>query len=113
MRKPGAGSFDVICSNPPYIPDDQWDELDPNVREYEPPLALRGGSDGMDVIRPLIRDAGVFLRPGGQLVLEIGQDQREETLALTEATGLLVNPEVHKDHEGHWRLLVAEKGLRD
>lgn len=107
--RPGSGQFDVICSNPPYIPDHQWAEVAPNVRQYEPASALRGGGDGLDVIRPLIRGAGELLRPGGQLVVEIADCQRDAALELAGASKMLANPVVLKDHEGYWRVLVAQR----
>ncbi|MHC4416184.1 MAG: peptide chain release factor N(5)-glutamine methyltransferase [Planctomycetota bacterium] len=106
---PGHGRFDAVCSNPPYVCDDQWEEVGPNVRRYEPPTALRGGADGLDVIRPLVAGAGAFLRPGGKLVLEIAHGQREAVLGLVEATSELADSVISKDHEGYWRMLVAER----
>ncbi len=105
---PARGGFDVICSNPPYIPDHEWARLAANVKDYEPPSALRGGADGLDVIRPLIAGAGELLRPGGQLVVEIGDGQRDAVLELAQAAERLDGAMVLKDHEGFWRVLVAE-----
>ncbi|MHC4447288.1 MAG: peptide chain release factor N(5)-glutamine methyltransferase [Planctomycetota bacterium] len=105
----GLGRFDVICSNPPYISDPEWEQVAPNVRNYEPASALRGGADGLDVIRPLIAEGERFLRPGGQLVVEIGHAQHDAVLELVKATAALTAPMVLKDHEGLWRVLVAER----
>lgn len=83
--RPGI-EFDVICSNPPYIPSDDIAELEPEVREYEPLRALDGGPEGLDVIRRLIHGAGDFLTEDGALILEIGDGQAsavEELLART------------------------------
>ena len=71
--------------------------------------ALRGGPDGLDSIRPIIAGAGELLGPGGRLVVEIADRQRDAVVELVEATGLLANPVVVKDHEGLWRVLVAER----
>ncbi len=106
---PARGGFDVICSNPPYIPDHEWARLAANVRDYEPPSALRGGADGLDVIRPIIKGAGELLRPGGQLVIEIGDGQRDAVLELARAAERLDGAMVLKDHEGLWRVLVVER----
>jgi release factor glutamine methyltransferase len=103
-----AAPCDAICSNPPYISDAQWPGVAPNVREYEPAGALRGGADGLDVIRGLVAGAPGRLKPGGRLAIEIGHGQQEVVLALAEAAGL-VNASVLKDHEGLWRVLVAER----
>ncbi len=105
----GLGGFDVICSNPPYISDPEWEQVAPNVRDYEPASALRGGADGLDVIRPLIAASGRFLRPGGQLAVEIGHAQRDAVIELVKATDAMTTPMVLKDHEGLWRVLVAER----
>ncbi len=106
--EPGA-SYDLICSNPPYICDEEWIEVTANVKDYEPALALRGGGDGLDVIRPIIAGAGRLLRPEGRLVVEIADRHHDEVITLVEAADVLTNPIVLKDHEGLWRVLVAEK----
>ncbi len=107
---PPGQRYDVICSNPPYIPDHEWDDVPAHVKDYEPPSALRGGVDGLDVIRPLIAEAGQLLKPGGLLAIEIADCQRDDVLNLANATGVLVNATVLKDHEGLWRVFVAERG---
>lgn len=67
-----SGAFDVVLSNPPYVPEAQSDSVQREVRDYEPHLAVFGGSDGLDVYRRLIPDASRLLKPGGRLILEIG-----------------------------------------
>ncbi|MHC5113877.1 MAG: peptide chain release factor N(5)-glutamine methyltransferase [Planctomycetota bacterium] len=103
-----GGAFDVICSNPPYIGDDEWDggQVQRSVREHVPATALRGGADGLDVIRPIIAGVGALLAPGGLLAMEIGHAQRDAVLELARAAGLR-DPRVLKDHEDHWRVLLA------
>jgi release factor glutamine methyltransferase len=110
-REGRPGCFDVICSNPPYIPDHEWDggQVQEAVRRYVPQRALRGGRDGLDCIRPLIAGAGSLLKVGGRLVLEIAHCQREAVLELVEGAPSLGRAEVRKDHEGLWRILVAER----
>lgn len=105
----GGGQFDVICSNPPYIPDEEWPAVADNVRLYEPESALRGGADGLDVIRRIIADAPTLLRPGGQLVIEIADTRRESSEALAKSSDMLTNVRTEKDHEGLWRVLIAER----
>ena len=105
---PGA-AYDVVCSNPPYISDDQWQAVGANVKDYEPDSALRGGPDGLDVIRPIIAGAAALLCPGGRLVVEIANEHHDAVLGLVEQTGALAEPVVLKDHEGLWRVLVAER----
>lgn len=102
-----VGPFDLICSNPPYIPDHEWDAVARNVKDYEPQAALRGGPDGLDVIRPLVAQAADHLKPGGLLLVEIAHSHREAALELARQTAGLSEPEVLKDHEGYWRVLRA------
>lgn len=101
--------YDVICSNPPYVSDAEWNELEPNVKLYEPASALRGGADGLGVIRRLLRDAPPLLLPGGQLLIEIGHHQRDTVLAIAQAQPMLIDAVVLKDHEGFWRVLAATR----
>jgi release factor glutamine methyltransferase len=79
-----ASAFDAIVSNPPYIPDRDRAELHPQVRDYEPALALFAGDLGLDLYRRLIPQAHAALKPGGLLALEIGHGQRDALAALLE-----------------------------
>lgn len=72
-----AGQAAVVVTNPPYIPDDMV-PLEPEVREYEPRMALYGGPDGLDTVRGVIRAAAILLRPGGLLVVEHADVQGTE-----------------------------------
>jgi len=78
--------FDVICSNPPYIPSSTIPTLDPEIN-FEPFEALDGGPDGLDVIRAIASGAKDFLKPGGALILEIGPEQEQEARILFEKAG--------------------------
>jgi release factor glutamine methyltransferase len=71
-----AGRVDVVVTNPPYIPDDAVPR-DPEVRDFDPPRALYGGHDGLDVVRGIAEAAAVLLRPGGLLVVEHADEQGE------------------------------------
>jgi release factor glutamine methyltransferase len=79
--------FDVVASNPPYVPEEDRASLDVEVREYEPEQALFGGLGGMDAYRRLIPQAADTLAPGGHIVLEIGYGQRRAIEALLTAGG--------------------------
>jgi release factor glutamine methyltransferase len=72
------GSFDLIVSNPPYIPSAEIPELDISVRDYEPVWALDGGRDGLDFYRAILDGWKNILRPGGQLLFEVGRGQAEQ-----------------------------------
>ena len=106
--RPGV-RFDVIASNPPYIPDSEWEsgEVARNVRDFEPARALRGGVDGLEVIRPLIAEAPAILKPGGLLAIEIADAHKDAAIMLATGTRLLDEVQVLKDHEGLWRVLTA------
>jgi release factor glutamine methyltransferase len=71
-----VGTVDLVTCNPPYIPEGAFPR-DPEVREFDPPTALYGGPDGLDVIRAVAVSAGALLRPGGTLVMEHGDTQGE------------------------------------
>ena len=79
---PGELPFDVIVSNPPYVPTADRAGLHPQVRDHEPAAALFAGPDGLDVYRRLIPRARTALRPNGLLALEIGHGQREAIASL-------------------------------
>lgn len=80
------GTVDVVISNPPYIPAEAIPR-DPEVRLYDPPAALYGGADGLDVVRTISHVAQRLLHPGGTLVLEHGELQGAEIRALLTADG--------------------------
>ncbi len=79
--------FDVICSNPPYIPTSIIPTLDPDVRNFEPMRALDGGADGLDVIRRLAANAENFLNRPGALMLEFGDEQEEAVRTIFMSAG--------------------------
>ena len=82
-----TGSFDVIVSNPPYIPSEEIGGLMPEVRDHEPVMALDGGADGLDFYRRIIREAAGYLKPGGWLAFEIGCSQGEDLVRLLSEAG--------------------------
>lgn len=69
------GEFDLIVSNPPYIPDSDLTTLQSEVRDFEPHSALFGGDDGLDIVRRIVADAPQFLKEGGHILIEIGFGQ--------------------------------------
>ena len=76
------GRFDVIVSNPPYIPTAVIDTLQREVKEYEPHLALDGGADGLDIYRCIAAEASKYLNRGGMLIMEVGAGQAEDVIKL-------------------------------
>lgn len=82
-----AGPFDLILSNPPYIPSAECDRLEPEVALHDPRLALDGGDDGLDAYRAIFADAGRLLAPGGHVVVEIGMGQVPDVVGIAAANG--------------------------
>ncbi|MBI1722530.1 MAG: peptide chain release factor N(5)-glutamine methyltransferase [Gemmatimonadetes bacterium] len=78
---------DAIVSNPPYVATDEWEALEPPVRDYEPRLALDGGPDGMGTVRELIGQAKVALLPGGLLALEVDARRASATAEVARKAG--------------------------
>lgn len=101
--------FDVVISNPPYIDCQVLAELQPEVKDFEPRLALDGGQGGLEVIERLIRDAAGVLKSGGRLFMEIGFDQRDKVAAIVTAIGHYENIRIRRDYAGHPRILQAQK----
>jgi release factor glutamine methyltransferase len=104
---PADARFDVIVSNPPYIPTAELGGLDAEVRR-EPHLALDGGADGLAVIRPLVAAAAPRLNPGGWLALEIAEDQGARVKAVLEGAGLS-DVRIEKDLARHERLVLGRR----
>jgi len=102
-------SFDIICSNPPYIPDSEMATLDPNVGKWEPKLALSGGKEGVDVLIPLITNAPNSLMQGGVLLLEITSSIRDNCLGLAKSNPALQEVTILRDQFGDDRFLRAIK----
>lgn len=103
-----TGKYNMIVSNPPYIPKVQMDELDKKVVEFEPYSALYGGRDGLDFYRIIAREAGNYLEGGGWLLLEIGFDQGESVPELLQEYGF-ENIKVLKDYNNLDRVVTANK----
>jgi release factor glutamine methyltransferase len=105
----GERAVDLVVSNPPYIPADEYVALEPNVRDYEPRLALYGGVDGLDFYRRLVPGAALLLRPGGMLAVEVGAGQAESVAGIMEAAGAYGEPRTRDDLGGVPRVLYAHR----
>jgi release factor glutamine methyltransferase len=107
-RRPGP--VDLIISNPPYVSTDERASLPPSILYHEPPLALDGGPDGLEVIRALLFQSQGLLKPGGTLLIEIGASQGEAVREIAE----ICFPEsgtanrVHPDLAGRDRVLEVQ-----
>ena len=105
------GSFDVIVSNPPYIPTEEIETLSPEVRDHDPRLALDGGSDGLDIYRRIVSECGDVLNTGGRLYMEIGFDQAVAVGALMKEADFR-DIEVVKDLAGKDRVIFGTLTLK-
>ncbi|MDX2038390.1 MAG: peptide chain release factor N(5)-glutamine methyltransferase [Isosphaeraceae bacterium] len=105
----GSAPFDAILSNPPYLRTDEIAALAPDVRDFEPHLALDGGTSGLDAIRPLIAEAADLLRPGGRLLIEFGFDQADSIRELVALDPRLELVGVIQDGARHPRVLHARR----
>ena len=101
-------TFDAVVSNPPYIAENEMAELQPEVRDFEPRLALAGGVDGLEVYRKLIPQAYRALKWNGLLYLEVGQGQAAAVRALLENAGFRW-PWTREDFAGIERVVAAKK----
>lgn len=105
---PGNMEFDMIVSNPPYIPSQDIRGLEPEVRDHEPWLALDGSADGLEFYRRLAEESGEHLKPGGGIYLEIGYDQGPAVCSLLKTAGF-INIEIIKDIPGQDRVVAAKR----
>ena len=104
--KQGSGPFDLIVSNPPYITSAVVETLAPEVRDFDPRLALDGGPDGLGPYRIIAAQAGNWLKPQGWLMVEIGHDQGAAVNALFVAAGF-EDVAVYRDLNGLDRVVSA------
>jgi release factor glutamine methyltransferase len=101
--------FDLIISNPPYIPSSIIGTLPREIAEFEPRIALDGGPDGLQFIRKIVVEAGSFLRDGGWLMLELGENQGDAIAEMIREAGFFGSPSITKDHSGVDRVIRARK----
>jgi release factor glutamine methyltransferase len=106
---PGCGPFDIIVANPPYIATAEMETLDRDVKDFEPRLALDGGSDGLALVKRIVEAAPAWLVAGGFLALEVGAGEAPDAARLFEARGF-VSVSVTRDYgriervvDGMWR----------
>lgn len=101
------GDFSGIVTNPPYIPSTLVEQLEPEVRDHEPHLALDGGSDGLDCIRHLIKTSPNYLRPGGVWLMEMMAGQANAVTQLLEQQGRYCHIQIVSDLAGIDRFALA------
>lgn len=101
------GGYDLVVSNPPYISSGDIAGLEPDVRNYDPRLALDGGADGLDAYRAITTDARRLVVQGGLMILEVGVGQADAVSALLVCADMAAVPPVHPDLAGIPRAVVA------
>lgn len=106
---PPGETFDVVASNPPYIPTAEIETLSGDVRRHEPRLALDGGADGLDLLRKILSEAPRFLVPGGWLLVEFSPEQEERLSELAQNRAEYAEVRVQKDLAGQARVLLARR----
>ncbi len=106
------GTFDLVVSNPPYVADHELSQLQPEVREYDPRLAVRGGPDGLDLVRIVERAAARLCRDGGLLAVEPSDRQGSSAPSVLTATAAWTEVEDHRDGDGRDRFVTARRAER-
>ncbi len=101
-------AFDMVCSNPPYIPSAVIETLEPEIT-FEPLLALDGGPDGLSVIRRLVAQAKLFLKPDGVLAIEMAADQEQAIRDLFAGVGDMIHIRTERDLAGKSRVIVGRR----
>lgn len=100
--------FDIITANPPYIRYTEIENLQPEVRDFDPYIALSGGRDGLDFYRKVAKDLDFYLAEEGRIFMEIGHDQGQSVTEIFENEGFVCEP-VIKDLSGLDRVVVARR----
>jgi len=103
------GFFNLVVSNPPYIPACGFAHLPPEIRDFEPRNALHGGKDGLKFIKSIVSEAPEFLADDGWLLLEIGQGQWKKVCRLIEETHRFGPPSIIQDYSGIERVVKAQR----
>jgi release factor glutamine methyltransferase len=107
LQRLGTGNLDLVVCNPPYGATSRAEEFESQVVQFEPHLALFGGEVGTEAIQRIVPQAGLLLRAGGILLIEIGMGQSEKVAGLFE--GSWSRPEVYPDLRGIPRCVQCEK----
>ena len=109
IKQLDVSHFDLIVCNPPYVSTSEYENLDKNIKDYEPQSALLAGEDGMDIYRRIIEKVDDFLQPGAALMLEIGYAQGSAVRELLEQTSTFGKIKIEKDFHDNDRIVIAKK----
>lgn len=109
IKEPPAflGKFDMIVSNPPYVTSQEMEELDDSVKNFEPHMALWGGTDGLDFYRAIAKNFRQCLKPGGYLCFEFGMGQGDDVCEILTQEGFTIRQRV-KDYNDRERACLAQ-----
>ena len=107
--RPEKSAFDMIVSNPPYIPSRVIQGLQPEINRYEPIAALDGEEDGLESFRKILESVHHCLKPGGELLLEIGHDQQDAVHRIAFDCGYYDDFSCTKDYGGHDRVVYMRR----
>jgi len=109
---PFLGKFDMIVSNPPYIPACEMADLPESVKDYEPHMALDGGADGLDFYRSIAKNFAPALKPGGYLAFEFGMGQGDDVCQILRENGYTIL-ERTRDYNDRERAVLAQYGRKE
>lgn len=102
-------TFDIVLSNPPYIASEEYEDLSPEIRNYEPRLALIGHEGGMHAIEKILFEAPPFMNPGGWIMVEMAPNQTDRAMTLLEKTAAYGEKTRVRDYSHHYRVVTAQK----
>ncbi len=105
-----GGFFEMITANPPYVAPGEYQELSPEVRDWEPKEALWADDEGLEVTRNIIFGAGAYLRSGGWLLIELGAGQAQKAMALARRAGVFEDISTARDLADIERVLICQRG---
>ena len=105
-----GGFFHLITANPPYVREDEWQDLSAEVREYEPRQALVSGQNGLEMIGQIIIGSRAFLQPFGVLLMEVGAGQSKAALNTASQAGIFERVSAVQDLAGIERVVVCQRG---
>ena len=109
IKQLDVNQFDLVVCNPPYVSTAEYENLDKNVKDYEPESALLAGEDGMDIYRRIIEKVEDVLKPGAVLMLEIGYAQGTAVREMLEESRSFAQIKIEKDHHDNDRIVSATK----
>lgn len=102
-------TFDTVLSNPPYIAAEAYEDLSPEIRDYEPRLALDGHEGGMHFIEKIVSEAPAFINPGGWIMLEMAPNQTDKALTQMGRIEAYGEKTRIKDYSHHYRVVIAQR----